>query len=365
MKKRFLFFLFVSLGLSQSGLSQMRENLKTEIDKIIYHDTEIAAKEIPGFVIGVIFRDSVFIFSYGSTSKETLIPPNEETIFETGGLTKVFTASLVNLLADEGLMHYDSSLNHYLLPEFRNEKANDITIRDLIIHASGLPKLPLEFGLKSQQTNNPYANYTKTDLLDFYSNYTPEAESRGKYYYSNLNYALLELAIEFATRQPFEVVLEEKIFRPLEMHNSSITVADSTQFAKGYTIAGLEAPIWQFQSFAASEGVKSTAGDLLKFLACNLGKTQPDLAASFSHNHIPHIKTELNKNAWAANGWHLVKRKKYYDLLMHGGATSGQRAFIGFVKETQTGVVLLSNSEYRTDGLGFLILRMLNNNWKK
>lgn len=365
MKKYLLIFLLLSFGLSQTGFSQMRENLKNEIDKIIYHDTEIFSKEIPGFVIGIIFKDSVFIFSYGTTRKDTLNPPNEATIFETGGLTKVFTASLVNLLADEGLMHYDSSLNYYLPLEFHNEKANDITIRDLVIHTSGLPKLPLEFGLKSQQTNNPYANYTKTDLLEFYSNYTPEAGSRGKYYYSNLNYALLELAIEFVTRQPFEVVLKEKIFNPLEMYKSSITVADSTQIASGYTVAGLEAPLWQFQSFAASEGVKSTAADLLKFMACNLGQTQPELAASFSQNHIPHIKTELNKNAWAANGWHLVKRKKYYDLLMHGGATSGQRAFIGFVKETQTGVVLLSNSEYRTDGLGFLILRMLNNNWKK
>lgn len=345
----------------------MRENLKTEIDKIIFHDTEITYEKIPGFVIGIIYRDSVFVFNYGSVTKDSMSPPDGETIFEIGGLTKVFTASLVSLLVEEGVINYDSTLNRYLPAEFRNEKVGDITINDLVVHTSGMPKLPFEFGLKSKDSNNPYAFYTKEDLLDFYKNYLPDPALYGKYYYSNLNYALLELAIEFATNQPFELVLKEKIFAPLNMQNSCITLSDSqsAQVSAGYTIGGFETPIWQFQSFAASEGVKSTADDLLKFLACNLNQSNPSLAANFAKTHVQLIETELNKNAFMTKGWHLVKNKKYYDTLMHAGATSGQRAFMAFVQETQTGVVMLSNSEYSTDGLGYLILRLINNNWKK
>ncbi len=359
--------MFCSPFFLQNGFAQMRENLKKEIDKIILHDTEITFEKIPGFVVGIIYQDSVFIFNYGSTTKDSLTLPDQETIFEIGGLTKVFTASLVSLLVEEGVLNYDSTLNHYLPSEYRNENAGNITINDLIIHTSGMPKLPSEFGLKSKDSNNPYAFYTKEDLLDNYKNYSPGSEQFGKYYYSNLNYALLEIAIEFATKQPFETILKEKIFDPLGMQNSCITLAESqsTQVSKGYTISRFETPIWQFQSFAASEGMKSTTNDLLKFMACNLDQTHPTLAANFAQTHVPAIETELNKNAYMTRGWHLVKTKKYYDSFIHAGATSGQRAFMAFVKETQTGVVVLSNSEYSTDGLGFLILRLINNNWKK
>jgi len=349
------------------SFAQMRENLKQEIDKIIFHDTEITYEKIPGFMVGIIFQDSVFVYSYGSTSRDTLKAPTKETIFEIGGLTKVFTASLVNLLVEEGTMNYDSTFNYYLPAEFQNEEASKITINDLVIHTSGLPKLPLGFGIKQNETNNPYAFYTKEDLLEFYKNYIPEAENYGKYHYSTLNYALLEVAIEFATKQSFETVLKEKTFDPLAMQNSCVSIDDEQEIllTPGHTISGKAIPIWQFKSFAASEGVKSTAEDLLRFLACNLGKTNPDLAANFSQTHLQTIETELNRNAYMAKGWHNVKIKKYYDATLHAGSTSGQRAFMGFVKETQTAVVMLSNSEYSTNGLGFLILRLINNNWKK
>jgi serine-type D-Ala-D-Ala carboxypeptidase/endopeptidase len=367
MKKKLLVFLFCFSIALPEGFSQMRDDLQKEIDKIIFHDTEITFDKIPGFVIGIIYRDSVFIYSYGTTTKDSLKVPDRETIFEIGGLTKVFTASLVNLLVEEGVMNYDSTLNHYLPEDYQNDKTEKITINDLIIHTSGLPKLPLEFGIKENEPNNPYANYTKEDLLDFYKNYLPEEDRFGKYHYSTLNYALLEIAIEFATKESFEEVLREKIFDPLNMKNSCVTIDEikKGQLTTGYTIAGIATPIWQFQSFAASEGVKSSADDLLKFLACNLGQSHPKLAANFSQTHVQVIETEFNKNAFMGKGWHIVKNKKYYDSVLHAGSTSGQRAFMGFVKETQTAVVLLSNSEYSTNGLGYLILRLINNNWKK
>lgn len=367
MNKRILIFLICFSLNSILAYSQMREDIQKEIDKIIAHDTEITFDKIPGFVIGIIYQDSVFIYSYGSTTKDSLNVPDGETIFEIGGLTKVFTASLINLLVEEGTMHYDSSINHYLPIQFQNERANEITLNDLVIHTSGFPKLPLEFGVKENKANDPYALYTKEDLLNFFKDYQLDKEIVGNYNYSNLNYALLEIAIEFATKKSFEKVLKEKIFKPLDMENSCITINNKQTMlvSTGHTITGRATPFWQFQSFAASEGVKSNANDLIKFLACNLNQTHPKLAANFAETHTQTIETELNKYAYMAKGWHLVKNKKYYDTILHAGATSGQRAFMGFVQETQTAVVLLANSEYRTDGLGYLVLKLINNNWKK
>ena len=140
-------------------------------------------------------------------------------------------------------------------------------------------------------------------------------QNLGSYHYSTLNYALLEVAIEFATKKSFESVLKENIFDPLNMENSCISLNEDQlkQTATGYTIAGKATPIWQYQSFAASEGVKSTTDDLLKFLACNLEQTHPKIAANLVQTHVQSTETEFNKNAFMAKGWHLVKNKKYYN----------------------------------------------------
>ena len=87
-------FLLSAITLS----AQMDVDLKKEIDKIIYYDTDILEKEIPGLSIGLIYLDSVFTFHYGSTDPSVEESKDDHAIFELGGLSKVFTAALVEKL---------------------------------------------------------------------------------------------------------------------------------------------------------------------------------------------------------------------------------------------------------------------------
>ena len=359
--------LFTTLLFGMTADAQMKEDIKKEIDKIIYYDTEIPNKKIAGYSIGLIYGDSVFIYQNGAVDFQSNEKIQDSTVFELGGLSKVFTASLIEVLVLEGFLDYQSPFNEYLDSTFRNKNMADLSIEDLVTHRSGLPKLPYEFGIKEKEANNPYAHYTKEDLLSFYKDYTVDEEANQEYFYSSINFALLEIAIEKSTGRAYEDLLQEKILTPLKMDDSFVHSSqkpDKTP-SPGFSISGNLVPVLKFQSFAASEGVKSSMNDLVKFVMANMDENSFELSTAFKNIHQPMGDIKLNKETKIAKGWHVLKPKKYYDVILHSGSTNGHRAFIGFVKETNTGVIVLANSEHREDGLGFLILRMLNHDWKK
>ncbi|MEO1518652.1 MAG: serine hydrolase domain-containing protein [Bacteroidota bacterium] len=362
MGKRLICLLVLLTALVQAR-AQDRQQLQKEIEKIIYYDTNIQLEKNPGYVIGVIIGDSTYVYSYGSVTKDSVQLPDEHTLFEIGGMTKVFTAALVDQLVGEGLLQYDSTLNHYLPAAYRNPDCASITLRQLVHHSSGLPRMPLEFGSLEKEDNNPYAHYSKRNLLDFYKDYLGPT-GVDQYLYSNLGYALLEQAIEQTTQKEFERVLQAKILQPLGLRETAVALSadQKLRLARGYANSGKPTQPWVFPSFAASEGLKSSVADLLIFLRANLSS---QAALDFQALHQIGLPTGITPDSYAAIGWHVIKMRKRPEVVLHPGSTSGYRSFMGFVKETQTAVVVLSNSEYGTGGLGQLVLRMLNQGRKK
>ncbi len=345
--------------------AQVKDKMEKELNKIIYFDADIDFEKVPGMVIGIIQGDSTYVYSYGSMSMAEDIMLKNNTIFELGGITKVFTASLVELLVEEGLMDYKTSLNEYLPKAIINDKS-DITLLEAITHTAGFPRLPHGIGKREREANNPYAYYAKADLHEFYKNYYPIDEDETRYQYSHVTYALIETAIENVTGQRFEEVLTEKLLMPLGLEDTNIRLTEEqkSRLSLGYNILGNKTKPWRFSSFKGSVGMKSTVDDMLAFLSVQMGNGNTQLAKSFADMHEPMHKTEIAKNNYISKAWHVIK-KKNHSIVLHAGSTSGHQAFAGFVKETNTGVVILSNSENSTNSLGYLILRSLNQNWRK
>jgi len=366
MKHLLITILLLALGVLPS-FAQMEASLQKELNRIIYYDAKISYETTPGFVVGIIVGDSTYVFPYGSLSKNESSSPNSNSIFEIGGATKVFTASLVQLLVEEGKMDYDAPLNSYLNKKQRNKAYNEITVLDAITHVTGLPRMPMGFGAKEFEDNNPYAYYTKVDFFEFYQNYNIKPSKKKSYQYSNVSYALLQQAIENVSEQNYEILLNEKILAPIGMSHTAVNLSEEqhSALAGGYTLIGKATDAWDYQSFEASSGLKSSTKDLLAFLNVQLGQSEMALAKSFEAMHEELYKTDIDDRTYIAKGWHTIKQRKYFDVLAHSGSTSGHRMFMGFVKETNTAVVVLSNSENGTNGLGYLVLKMLNNNFKK
>ena len=358
--KTFLYLILFCISGSQLA-AQDRAQLRSEIDKIIRWDTEIQFERTPAFSIGIIDGDSTFFINYGNFSKEENRPINEHSIFEVGSVTKPITASLISLLAQKDVLQYSDKVNTFLPEEFQNEALSELTIDDLLTHASGFPRLPIGFGLKEHSVKDPYQNYTKEDLLHFYKKYIPSKKPKNKFLYSHVNYALLEVILELHLNKNFSDIIEKEMFAKMGMPRTAMSIIDQHHFVQGYSIGGRPSSPMNFSSFAASEGLKSSASNLTSFLKFNLMEKEENI---FTLNHIKQLKSNLNKHIYSSRGWQVIDRKPY-DIYFHSGKSKGHAAYVLFILETKTAVVLLANSEKGTEDLAMLILRMLNKNWKR
>lgn len=350
-----------------SGQAQLGAKLEKEINKILRYDIHINYDKVPGFVVGVLIGDSTYIYGFGTVEKGLNQPPDGTTIFEIGDVTKAFTASLLSQLVDEGHFDYETELDTYLPDHMKNQYSRSVTLHDLVTHTSGLPKMPFDFGLREKETHNPYAHYTRSDLISFYREFVFDPVEKRKYVFSNVNYALIGVALEHQMNDSYEHLLQKYILDPIDMPDTRIHLDEEQEarLAKGYSLSGQEMPYWRYQSFEASVGLKSTMNDLIRFIRVQIGQEQPGLSKSFAATHSSIYETEIDKRTFIGRGWHVLKIKRFYDLIAHSGTTSGHRAFIGFVKETETAVIVLSNSKMGMNGLGYLILKMINRHWKK
>ena len=356
---------FFSIGAPAASAQIDLDHIKNEITKIIDYDTEIDFKNTPGFAVAIIDGDSSFVFSFGTTHPNKDIGLDAQSTFEIGSISKSFTASLITILANKNLLSFDDKVNDYFEASFKNPRLAELTINDLLTHYSGLPKLPKYIGSKQKDPQNPYADYTKVDLLDFYKSFIPD--DKKEFVYSHVNYGLLELIIENVTSVDYEEALNTYLLNPLDLTNTFVqkTEHNESKITFGFDRAGRQTKNWDFASFAASEGIKSNLTDLVKFARVHLGNANSDLTEILSINHDPEVKTHYNDRIYAGKGWHIFDQKKNFNIITHSGKTYGHRAYISFIKETETAVIILSNSSVGTEDLGLLILRMINDNWKR
>ena len=336
-----------------------RTHLAKEINKIIRNEPGINTEGIPGFLVGVIDGSNRYVLSFGTIAPDSEQQLDSLAVFEIGSLTKLFTASLVlNLNAMEKL-DIGGRVNTFLPAEARNPLLDHLTLEHLLSHTSGLPLRPAFIG-KSERDSNPYAEYRKADLLDFYGTYKPDTASSEVVRYSHINYALLEIIVEIATDQTFKTVLSRYLLQP--QGTDRLTGFDIPGVTPGFGRDGSPASVLTLSSFGGSEGLRSCMDDLLSFLRFQLRTHQ------VSHRTVlfsPYLEKINREPASTLGGWQILGTPGRYDALVHSGHSPGHYAFAGIVPETNTAVVLLTNSSSGIGDLGYLVLRMINNQWKR
>lgn len=361
MKPQKITILIVGLfSIMNSLFAQKSIDFKNSIDDLVYNQLNIDFDRSPGFIVGLIEKDSIFTFSYGTIDKDSIILPRPDNLFEIGNLTNVFTARLVNVLVEKNILEKNISINNYLPDSLQNSTAELIKIEHLLTHTSGLPRVPLGIGLTQKEDNQPYKYYTKKMLAEYFKSYDFSTAEIGKYNYSHLGYALIELIIEYKTSLDFEKVLQDNLLNN-KFTNTKINLTDKEKklLVQGFDKSHKTTQAWEYASFSSAIGLKSNLTDLLVLLRDNIDDN------TYNTMQVPLVPTGMEKNILAGEGWHIIQPKKYYPIVVHTGATSGYRGYMAFVKETRTGLVVLSNSEYALRGLGYLILKELNRNFRK
>lgn len=338
-------------------LGQETNPLRTELLKIIQRDTDISFDDVPGFIINIVDGDSIFsegFGTFGNMDPDSL----QNLVFELGGLSKVFTVHIAERLIEEGKLTYESLLTSYFQDHSLHSSLSKVTLGDLVWHTSGFPQFPEN---ESEDPNKPiYQHYQPKDLLNYLKK--PQSQRRG-YSYSHLNYVILQWCLERASGMTYQELLARYMISSWTSRQTSIASKDKLNTTPGFDRAGREAPASRFEYFFASEGILSSAGDLTRMMHYYLSSSEgQQLLKRMSQ---PVKKIPGGRKSMVAHGWHLFKNKKYHDIYLHSGRTIGHAASIHFISETKTAVILLTNSPGRLYGLGTLVLRMINNNWKR
>jgi serine-type D-Ala-D-Ala carboxypeptidase/endopeptidase len=317
-------------------------------------------KQSVGIVVGLIDRQGQQTIGYGRLSQTDQRQPNGDTVFEIGSITKVFTALVLADMAERGELKLTDPISKFLPKSVtvptHNGKA--ITLIDLATHTSGLPRLP--DNLNPQDINNPYADYTIAQLNQFLSSYKLTRDIGKKYEYSNLGMGLLGHLLSLKAGIDYETLIKTRITQPGQMSSTAIKLSPTlrSRLATGHDAAGNAVTNWDLPTLAGAGALRSTANDLLQFLAAHQGWRQSTLAAAMRTSQTRQRQTD-NPNLAIGLGWHILNQSGT-TIISHDGGTGGYRSFIGFNQTTQLGVVVLANSSNDINDIGMHLLDAKN-----
>jgi CubicO group peptidase (beta-lactamase class C family) len=204
----------------------------------------------------------VYSEGFGMRDREKSLPVDTNTQFNIGSISKVFTATAILLLAEEGKVALDKPVTTYL-PEFtmKDARYKDITVRMLLNHSSGFPGTNMKDSMGKAKNRN-YIEETLALLKESALKYNPGEIS----IYSNDGLTIAEAIIEKVSGMSYADFLEKRIFSELDMKNSSCYFKDdNSNIALAYDNQKGNAYPVEYVNALASGGISSTAEDLCRF----------------------------------------------------------------------------------------------------
>lgn len=361
-------------------------------------------------VLGIYSGDQAQLYYLGEVSPGSSIQPDSVSVFELGALSSVFTNAIFAGMTVKGEIPVDDPLEKYLpvhvtapvyqkivcepvkdtgmpfgekkeeelsfkftpfvcLPD-AEDRPQPILLCYLSTHTSGLPATP--FNLKPVKgSSNPYENYSKEDLYDFLRNYRLLEPIGYDYKHSDLGIVLLGHVLSLHSKMDYNSLIHSRILEPLGMNNTGcvkLLNSGPEKMLQGYSLTLKKMPSWNFDIYASTLGMKTTAPDMMRFLQANIGKDKSFLHDVLDYTHNPRILLEPKKDniSAIALGWKISPSDKLNkNLVWNSGLTGGFASYMGFEETTRQGIVLLSNCALSLDELGQEIMNTMLENVPK
>lgn len=311
-------------------------------------DGQVAYRGLPGIVVGVVAdQDLVWAAGFGFADTQAKRPMTAATKFRMASHSKLFTATAVMQLRDQGKLRLDDRVSKYL-PWFQalpaEPDAAPITIEELLTHSSGLPR---EAG--------PHWTTYEFPTQDQLRNLTPERQAafapEVRWKYSNLAFSLAGMIVESVSGERWADYIQKHIYQPLGMSASSVD-QDVSGLAVGYGRrmpdgSRVIMPFIDARGMGAATGVTSTVEDMAKFVSAQfrtgpMGGRQILSTASLREMH----RVRMLENNWTqgtAIGFAVSRiRDKVY--VGHGGGYPGYTTQTLIQLDGKVGVIVLTNT---------------------
>jgi CubicO group peptidase (beta-lactamase class C family) len=318
----------------------------------------LESTKAPGFAVAIVEGDKIiYAKGFGYADYENKVPADANTLFAIGSSTKAFTSALLGLLREDDKLSFDDSPLKYVsgLKFYNDEMNNNIIIKDLMRHSTGLPRHDGAWYF--------FPSQNKDSLVTRMQYHEPFIGVRQKWYYNNFGFLLQGVITEKLTDKSWEANIEEKFFKPLGMDRSKTTIEGmktTSNAALGYdldTNRTIEkTDYYDIAGMSPAGSINSSVNDMSKWMITwlNDGKfndkqiipeayvkeamsSQMVAAAGFPNKELPDVQY-----ANYGYGWFLHSYKGHY-MVEHGGNIDGFSASVALYPTDSLGIVVLAN----------------------
>ena len=320
--------------------------------------------QVPGISLAVVKDGRVEIArGYGVKRLGDPAPVDDRTLFGIASNTKVFTATALGLLVEEGKLRWDDPVVQYL-PAFQlwdPYVTREISVRDLLVHRSGL-------GLGAGDLLWwPESTYDRREIVRRLRYIPPVTSFRSAYAYDNVLYLVASQVIEALSGQSWEDFVSTRILQKVGMSGSNVrhsAAAGGGNVATPHaSVDGMVRPIRPFESDNTNPagGINSNAQDMARWMTTLLAKGRlPDGSRLFSEGtfteltsivtpqRVPEPPPELAALRRNFSGYALglgVTDYRGHKMLMHTGGLPGYVSRVMLVPDANLGVAVLTNQE--------------------
>ena len=325
---------------SKAQVSQVHSDLIKECEDLILK--RMTSDNIVGVSAAIIINDSVILKKgFGFADKDNGIPMTENTVVNIASATKTFTALALMQLQEKGLLDINKPLKKYL-PQFnpltRGENLDDLTIRSVITHSSGLQTDVLK--------NTDLGSGKYTDALGFinesYLLYPPGLVES----YSSSGYNILGHLIKQVSGLDYPEYIHKNILMPLGMSNSGF-LPDSLKGRTRVYSGGNSMHDYGFSGIA-SGGIYTSINDCIKYAKELMHAYNGINSSLISTSAIKEMFTLQTGNVMIESnkkglGWFMFKNDSLFAVTHSGDAITGH-ADICLIPEKNSAAIILINS---------------------
>ncbi|WP_281233385.1 serine hydrolase [Flavobacterium gelatinilyticum] len=315
--------------------------------------------------IGVVKNGKTYTRHYGEIDKGKDNTATNNTVFEVASITKLFTGLLASQAVLEGKLNLDDDIRKHITGSYPNLEYNGtpITIKDLVSFKTGFDKdLPDTAELRKNRNDSSYLAFKKIDesynrkqFFEDLKTIKLDTLPGTKFKYSNGSLNLTAHILENVYHKSYEELLKENILSKLQMNSTGINLNPYIALANGYNLKGVLMPSISDNLWGAAGRLKSTLGDLTKFINYELN-TKNKIVKESQRNLLNSPTT------WNGYFWDYIEvDQNGQNCWKHGGAFGTQNMLIIY-PERQLGISIIVNisDENTAEALGEAVIRLSN-----
>lgn len=302
--------------------------------------------KIPGSDV-VVVKDGKEVFKkgYGYSNLDKKIEVNpDETLFPAASVSKLFTATAIMKLYEQGKLDINENVEKYIAPyKIDNDYNEVITCANLLTHSSGVDEASEINGNTRNEKNIKSQEY-------YFDNHKPKVvrEPNTVSRYSNQGYNILGYVIEKVSGVSYEEYIKKNIIEPLKMDNTLVRVKNhSTATGYEYDNGSFNEVPLAYQYTSGSSGINATLNEMENFMMMHLNNGEVGGSRILKEETAKEMKEKqfANNEALPGMGYGFIRSNRNgQEILKHEGGLPGFTTTMFLMPKEKLGIYVATNS---------------------